>query len=140
MRTNIFVKKKGRKEEKNGFLHNEQLVGESVVISFIFSKNWPFWPILFISRNVHVSLCLSATLCIHGLNVFVPPLPKVPWQNFLDIQNPWGKGLEKSGIRFENFTHKGCKIDAHFFSFFFFRRIIKLIIKSIKSRFFRYRC
>ena len=48
-------------------------------------------------------VCLSVTLCIHGLNVFVPPLPKVQCQNFLDIRNPWGKVLETSGLRFENF-------------------------------------
>ena len=31
------------------------------------------------------------------------PLPEVQCQNFLDFQNPWGKVMERRGLRFENF-------------------------------------
>ena len=37
------------------------------------------------------------------LTVFLPPLPEVQCPNFLDIRNPWGKVMERSGLRFENF-------------------------------------
>ena len=37
------------------------------------------------------------------LTVFLPPLPEVQCPNFLDFRNPWGKVMERSGLRFENF-------------------------------------
>ena len=61
-------------------------------------------PMLSISRNVRMSVCVSVrhtfSLC---LTVFLPPLPKVQCLNFLDIRNPWGKVMERSGLRFEHF-------------------------------------
>ena len=42
------------------------------------------------------------------LNVFLPPLP--------EVQYPWRKVMERSGLRFKTFAHKGCKIGAQFFS------------------------
>ena len=41
---------------------------------------------------------LIYSLC---LNVFLPPLPKSNVHNF--FWNPWGKVMERSGLRFENF-------------------------------------
>ena len=41
-----------------------------------------------------------------------PPLPKVQCPNFLDFQTRWGKEMKRSGLRFENFCYKGCKIAA----------------------------
>ena len=52
-------------------------------------------------------LCFS--LC---LTVFLPQLPEVQWPNFLDFQNPWGKVMERSGLRIDNFCSKRCKIAA----------------------------
>ena len=44
-------------------------------------------------------------ICSLRLNVFFPPLPKVQCPNFLDFRNPWGKPMERSGIRFEYFCY-----------------------------------
>ena len=55
----------------------------------------------------YVCLCVCLSVCSllkYRLNVFLPLLPKV--------QNPWGKVMERSGLRFETFTNKGCKIAA----------------------------
>ena len=37
------------------------------------------------------------------LRPILPPLPKVGCPKFLKIQNPWGKVLERSGLRIELF-------------------------------------
>jgi len=37
------------------------------------------------------------------LIVFLPPLPEVGCPIFLEIRNPWGKVLERSGLTFEHF-------------------------------------
>jgi hypothetical protein len=34
----------------------------------------------------------------------LPPLPKVGYPIFLEIQNPWGKIMERSGLTFEHFS------------------------------------
>jgi hypothetical protein len=33
----------------------------------------------------------------------LPPLPEVGCQIFLEIWNPWGKVMERSGLTFEHF-------------------------------------
>ena len=40
------------------------------------------------------------------LMVFLPPLPEVGCPIFLEIGNPWGKVLERSGLRYEHFCLK----------------------------------
>ena len=35
--------------------------------------------------------------------VFLPPLPEVGCPIFLEIRNPWGKVVERSGLTFEHF-------------------------------------
>ena len=40
------------------------------------------------------------------LRSFCPHFPKFQCPNFLNIQNPWGKVMERSGIRFEHFGSK----------------------------------
>ena len=40
------------------------------------------------------------------LTVFLPPLPKVGYPIFLEIRNPWGKVMERSGLRYEHFCLK----------------------------------
>ena len=37
------------------------------------------------------------------LTVFLPPFPEVQCPKFLDIQNLWGKVMERSGLTFEHF-------------------------------------
>ena len=49
-------------------------------------------------------------ICSLCLNIFLPPLPKVQCPIFLDFRNPWGKVIERGGLRFEFFAHKWCKI------------------------------
>ena len=54
------------------------------------------------------SLCPSVSLCVcsllrYRLTVFLPPLPEVGCHIFLEIRNPWGKVMERSGLTFEHF-------------------------------------
>ena len=76
---------------------------------------------LSISRNVRPSVCLSVCLfvrlsvcvCVHflryRLTVFLPPLPEVGCPIFSEIRNPWGKVMERSGLRLEHFCLKTVK-------------------------------
>ena len=63
---------------------------------------------LSISRNVRLSVSLSVRLSVcsllrYRLTVFLPPFPEVGCQIFLEIRNPWGKVMERSGLAFEHF-------------------------------------
>ena len=54
------------------------------------------------------SVCLSVCLSVcsplrYRLTVFLPPLPEVGCPIFLEIRNPWGKVMERSGLTFEHF-------------------------------------
>ena len=58
------------------------------------------------------SICPSVCLCVclsvcsllrYRLTVFLPPLPEVGCPIFLEIRNPWGKVMERSGLTFEHF-------------------------------------
>ena len=90
-------------------------MGSSLSCFFFFSKHWPSGPMLSISRNVRLSVCPSVcpsvrlseySLLRYRLNVFLPPLPKVGCPVFLEISNPWGKVMERSGLRLEHFCLK----------------------------------
>ena len=75
---------------------------------YVLSKHRPSGPMLSISRNVRPCVCLSVCLFVcsllrYHLNVFLSPLPEVKSPIFLEIQNPWGKVMERSGLRFEFF-------------------------------------
>ena len=66
-----------------------------------FSKHQPMLSISWNVRPcVHVFVC---SLLRYRLNVFLPPLPEVGCPKFLEIRNPWGKVMVRSGLRFENF-------------------------------------
>ena len=74
----------------------------------MFSKHRPSWPMLSISRNVRLSVCLSVRLSVcslfrYRLTVFLPPIPEVGCQIFLELQNTWGKVMKRSGLTFEIF-------------------------------------
>ena len=89
-----------KKEQKNG--HN--FCVQSQTVSYVFSKHRPSGPMLSKSGNVHLSVRLSVcSLLRYRLNVFLPPLPEVGCQIFLEIRNPWGKVMESSGLTFEHF-------------------------------------
>ena len=45
-------------------------------------------------------------ICSLRLTVLLPTLPEVQCPKFLDIWNPWGKVMERSGLKFEHFSSK----------------------------------
>ena len=56
------------------------------------------------------SVCLSVcSLLRYRLNVFLPQLPKVGCPIFLEIRNPSGKVMGRSGLRFKHFCLKIVK-------------------------------
>ena len=87
--------------------------------SAYFSKHRPSGPMLSISRNVCLFVCLSlCSLLRYRLNVFLPPLPEVGCPIFFEIRNPWGKVMERSGLRLEHFCFKffkNCRAKKKFF-------------------------
>ena len=73
----------------------------------MFSKHRPSGPLLSISQNVRLCVCpCVCSLLRYRLNVFLPPLPEVGCPIFLEIRNPLGKVVERSGLRFEHFCLK----------------------------------
>ena len=63
---------------------------------------------LSISRFVRLYVCLCVCLSVcsllrYRLTVFLPPLSEVECPIFLQIRNPWGKVMERSGLRYEHF-------------------------------------
>ena len=77
----------------------------------LFSKHRPSGPMLSISRFVRLYVCLCVCLSVcsllrYRLTVFLPPLTEVGCPIFLDIQNPWGKVMERSRLRYEHFCLK----------------------------------
>ena len=55
---------------------------------------------LFVCLSVCLSVC---SLLRYRLTVVLPPLPEVGCPIFLEIRNPWGKVMKRSGLRFEIF-------------------------------------
>ena len=56
---------------------------------------------------LHVYSSMSVcSLLRYRLNVFLRPLSRVGCQIFLEIRNPWGKVMERSGLRLEHFCLK----------------------------------
>ena len=70
-----------------------------------------FWMIFSVFQNNWVFGILGPLYCGIGatirigreLTVFLPPLPEVGCPIFLEIRNPWGKVMERSGLRFGTF-------------------------------------
>ena len=94
--------------------------------SIAFSKHRPSGPMLSISQNVRLSVRLS--VCSHLrylLNVFLPPLPEVGCPIFLEIRNPWGKAMERNGLRFEHFYLKVSKKKVSFFADFALQNMVE---------------
>ena len=62
---------------------------------------------LSISRNVRLWTCVSVcSLLRYRLTVFLPPFPEVGCPIFLEIRNPWGKVMERNGLRYKHFRLK----------------------------------
>ena len=73
------------------------------------------------SKCPSVCLCVRLSVCSllrYRLTVFFPPLPEVGCPIVLEIRNPWGKLMERSGLRYEHFCLKLSKIAAQKKSFF----------------------
>ena len=78
---------------------------------------------LSISRNVRLCVCPSVcpfvcSLLRYRLNFFLPPLAEIGCPIFLEILNPWGKVMERSGLRCEYFCFKivkNCRAKKMFF-------------------------
>ena len=72
--------------------------------------------------SVCVSVCPSVcvfTFEVQFKRIFAPPLPEVGYPIFLEIRNPWGKVMERSGLRLEHFCLKivkNCGAQKKFFS------------------------
>ena len=68
---------------------------------------------------VCLSVCLSVcSLLRYRLTVFLPPLPEVECPIFLEIRNPWGKVMERTGLTFEHFCLEvisNCRAKKVFF-------------------------
>jgi hypothetical protein len=71
-----------------------------------------------------MSVCLSVCLFVCPFTFEVPfngffaPLPEVGCKIFLEIRNPWGKVMERSGLIFEHFCLKivkNCRAKKSFF-------------------------
>ena len=71
----------------------------------------------------------------------MPPLPKVGCPKCLEIQNPWGKVLERSGLRIEHLFGLGFDIgcldeghtDAAMVVMWWLQKIYFQILKSVTS-------
>ena len=62
---------------------------------------------LFVCLSVCPSVC---SLLRYHLNVILLPLPKNGCLIFLEVWYPWGKVMERNGLRFENLVWKWSKI------------------------------
>ena len=74
------------------------------------------------------------SLLSYRLNVFLPQLSKVGCQKCLEIRNPWGKVMERSGLRFEHFAQKWSKIAAAKFVYRFFSFVCSLHVNVFLPR------
>ena len=77
-------------------IHLDHFYGKEYI--FTASALWAVYKS--ICQSVHPSVC---SLLRYPFNVLLPPLPKVGCPTFLEIQNSWGKVMERSGLIFENF-------------------------------------
>ena len=87
---------------------------------------WNLWGKLLLIKGVKLQrkkVCFWATFDLLSriflvlvflipFNGLLPPIPEVQCANFLDFRIPWEKVMKRSGVKFENFSHKGCKIAA----------------------------
>ena len=99
--------------DRHGFFGTKFKGGQNFSFAVgAFSKHRPSGPMLSIGRNVRLSVCLSVGLFICVFTIEVPfkclfaPTSRNRMSNILDIRNPWGKVMERNGLRFEHFCLK----------------------------------
>ena len=64
---------------------------------------------LVVAMSVCMCACVRVCLSLFAwyiLRPILPPLPEVKCPKFLEIRNPWGKVMERSGLRIEHFSWK----------------------------------
>ena len=65
------------------------------------------WSKIAAAKQVFNDFFLSVLLTFEvPFKRFLPPLPEIGRPQLLDIRNPWGKVMERVGLRFENFFSK----------------------------------
>ena len=75
---------------------------------------------LSICRTVRLSVRLCVcSLLRYRLTVILPPLPEVGCPIFLEIRNPWGKIMERSGLTFAFYKSKCPSVCVSFCLFVF---------------------
>ena len=92
--------------------HYCQMGTKIVLVIFHIFKASALWADAFYKSKfpyvcLFVCLCVCLSVCSllrYRLTVFLPPLPEVGCPIFLEIQNPWGKVMERTCLRFEHFS------------------------------------
>ena len=114
----VFGEKMGAKSSHKYLFSTILLFYFSTFLLFCFSififKASALWADAFyksICPSVCLSVCLSVCVSVcsllrYRLTVFLPSLSEVGCQIFLEIQNPWAKVMERSGLRYEHFCLK----------------------------------
>ena len=78
---------------------------------------------------MRLSVCLSVcSLLRYRLTVFLPPIPEVGCPIFLEIRNPFGKVMERSGLTFEHFCLEvvlNCRAKKFFFADFALQNMVE---------------
>ena len=107
-----------------------------VHINYLFSKNRPSWPILSISQNLRLYVCLSVRPCVRPSVHFClfAPISGSRMSNIFRDSKSLGEKMERSDLRFEFFANKESKIATQKKSFFF------LQILPYWAEFVCYRC
>ena len=87
-------------------------------------KKWSkIWTFLFVNcqklQRKKKFFSLIVSLLRYPLTVFLPPLLKSDVQFFLEIQSPWGKVMERNGLRSEHVCLKIVKNRSAKKKFFF---------------------
>ena len=79
-----------------------------------------FFKLSKIAAQKKVFFSFTFSLLRYRLTVFCPHCPEVRCPIFLEIRNPWGKVMERSGLTFEHFCFevvKNCRTKKSFFFF-----------------------
>ena len=84
---------------------------------WLFLYCWIFKASAFWANALYKSICPCVCLSVcsllkYHLIVFLPPLPKVECPTCLEIRNPWGKVIKRSGLRLNKTNNKEWKIAA----------------------------
>ena len=90
------------------------------------------------SVRLSVCLCVCLSVCSllrYRLTVFLPPLPEVGCPIFLEIRNPWGKVMERSGLTFEHFcldvvSNRRAKKSLFFLADFALQNMVKTTLPN----------